>query len=61
MGKDRLEEMHNRGQEDASDGNSRDVPHCGATLFISTNKEEARRVEENKAYNEGYDHGKKQR
>jgi len=53
----KLNEYHNKGQEDCSSGSDRETPYMGlaTSLFGNSNMEES-----NAAYNAGYDHTKSQ-
>ncbi len=62
MSNDRLQDLHNQGEQDAASRSGYDTPHGfldEATTFTSSGMEKNRT--ENEAYNKGFKNGQKQR
>lgn len=58
-GKD-LQDYHNRGEQDASDGKGYNPPHGIVETNLATGERLKELHEDNEKYREGFDNGKKQ-
>ena len=57
---ERLQEEHNRGQEEAAAGEKYDPPHGELDKLFVSSEREAEMIAENEAYGEGWEHARSQ-